>query len=160
MHRLLSDIEPASLALGSVILLVAALLGYREWLDRIGRPSNLTPEDSDHFRRRDQRRSSGLSILCVLALGVVVGSRTPIRIGLRANPWFLGIWLSVFCLILVLLALALVDWFDLRRFGQRKKSAIGREHLSIIQDQLERWEREREGSAEEGIPERNGGEPR
>ena len=146
MNRLFSDIEPASLALATLILLVAALLGYREWLDRLGRPSSIDPEDHDHLRRRDRRRSLGLSILCLLALGILVGSRLPIRLGLRANPWFLGVWLGIFVLILGLLALALVDWVDLRRYAQRKKTAIRRDHLTIIQAQIDQWqERERGG---------------
>lgn len=142
MHRFLSDIELASLALASVVLLVAGLLGYREWLDRLARSSSLAAEDRDHYQRRDRRRSVGLSILCFLALGVVVGSRVPIRQGIHANPWFLGIWLVIFGLIFVLLGLALVDWLDLKRYARQKKSAIGREHLTIIQAQIDRWKDE------------------
>ena len=139
VNRFMSDIEPASLALGVVILVVAALLGSSEWLDRLGRPTVLADDDRVHLQRRDRRRSFGLSILCVLALGIVIGSRLPIRNGPRANPWFLGIWLGVFCLILLLLGLALVDWVDLRRYAQRKKSAMGREHLLSLQSEIERW---------------------
>ena len=145
MNRLLSDIEPASLTLGVVIFAVAALLGSREWLDRVGRPSDLADDDRDHLRSRDRRRSVGVSILCVLALGIVVGSRLPIRVGPRANPWFLGVWLGIFGLILFLLGLTLVDWFDLRRYAERKKSAMGREHLSKLQAEIERWKQHERG---------------
>ena len=145
MNRMLSDIEPASLALGGIILAVAALLGSREWLDRLGRATDLPEEDRNHLHRRDRRRSVGLSILCFLALGIVVGSRLPIRVGPRANPWFLGIWLGIFGLILVLLSLALVDWVDLRRYAQRKKSVMGREHLSNLQVEIKRWKQQERG---------------
>ena len=139
MIRVFSEIEPASLALALMILGVAVLLGYREWLDRQSRPADLAEDDLAHFQRRDRRRSWGLSILCILALGIVVGSRTPVRSGLHANPWFLGIWLSIFGLIFALLLLALLDWVDLRRYARRKKLAIGREHLPDLQAQIDRW---------------------
>ena len=148
MNRIFTDLEPASLILAAVILIVAALLGYREWLDREARFPDLSAEDISHFQRRDRRRSLGLSILCILALGIVVGSRTPIRVGLHTNPWFLGIWLAIFGLIFVLLGLAFIDWVELRRFAQRKKTAIGREHHSSIQTQIDRW---KEQAAEDEI---------
>ena len=142
MNRSIADIEAASLGLSFIVLVVAGLLGYRERLDRLGRTPSLNPEDFHHFRKRDRRRSLGLSILCLLALGIVVVSRTPIRVGLHANPWFLIIWLAIFGLISFLLCLALVDWFDLRRYAHRKKAAMGREHLTLIQDGIDRWKRE------------------
>ena len=148
MNRFLSDIELASLGLALVVFLISALLGYREWLDRQGRPTELGSIDRAHFARRDRRRSLGLSILCLLALGIVVGSRTPLRVGFAPNPFFLGIWLAIFGLILALLALALVDWFDLRRYALRKKQAIGREHLAIIRGEIDDWRnRESQGDA-------------
>lgn len=150
MDRFLHEIEPASLALAGVILLVAALLGYREWVDRRGRSPRPSPEDRDHFRRRDRRRSVGLSILSLLALGVVVGSRTPIRADGRPNPVFLGLWLLVFALIAALLTLALVDWYDLRRYARQKKAAIGREQLSILQAEIEQWKGRGEVPREQG----------
>ena len=148
MNRLTSDIEPASIALAAVVLLVAALLGYRERHDRRGRPDEQTGDDRDHFARRDRRRSWGLSILCLLALGVLVGSRTPPRLGIGPNPWFLAIWFGIFALIISLLALALVDWFDLRTYARRKKSAIGREQLAILQTELDQWKTRADGRAD------------
>ncbi len=138
----MSDIELASLALASLVLAVAALLGYREWLDRQARPPQLAPEDVEHFGRRDRRRSLGLSILCLLALGVVVGSRTPIRVAMQPNPFFLALWLGIFGLILTLLSLAMVDWLDLRRYARRKKQAIGREQRAILHE-IDHWRNRR-----------------
>ena len=140
MNRFMSDIEPASLALAAVILVVAALLGYGEWVDRRRRPAELTADDHAHFARRDRRRSTGLSILSLLALGVVVGSRTSPRVGVQPNPSFLAIWLLIFALIMGLLSLALVDWFDLRSYARRKKNAIGREHLARLRREIDRFQ--------------------
>ncbi len=138
----MSDIELASLALASLVLAVAALLGYREWLDRRARSPQLAPEDLEHFAGRDHRRSLGLTILCLLALGIVVGSRTPIRVAMQPNPFFLALWLGIFFLILTLLSLAMVDWLDLRRYARRKKQAIGREQRAILH-QIDHWKNRR-----------------
>lgn len=150
MNRFLSDIEVASLALASVVLLVAGLLGLREWADRRGRPSSLSAEDVGHFARRDRRRSLGLSILCLLALGIVIGSRVPPRVGFQPNSLFLAIWLGIFVLIMSLLSLALVDWYDLRRYARQKKLAIGREQLAILQSEIDHWKDQSSGSGEAG----------
>lgn len=161
MNRFLSDIEPASLALASVVLLVAALLGYREWLDRQARPAEMPLEDVAHFHQRDRRRSTGLSVLCILALGIVIGSRTPIRVGMQPNPLFLAVWLIIFGLILMLLSLSMVDWLDLRRFARRKKKAIGREQLALLQSEIDHWksqlarEEREEGAATDDDADRN-----
>jgi len=145
MNRFLSDIELASLGLALLLFLVTALLGCREWFDRQSRPRQLAPEDQEHFVRRDRRRSTGLSILCLLALGIVIGSRTPTRVGLQPNAVFLGIWLAIFGLIMVLLMLALIDWHDLRRYARHKKKAIGRERMTILH-QIDSWKsRESDG---------------
>ena len=113
------EIATASLVLSSLILLVAGLLGWREWSDRRARDPDLSPEDYAHFAGQDARRSLGIVVLVLLAAGVAVGSRTPHRVGNQANPQFAGIWLAVFVLIFVLLSLALLDWLALRVFAHR-----------------------------------------
>ena len=156
MKQLMSDMELASLALAGLVLLVAVLLGYREWRDRQRRPWDLADEDLDHFQRRDRRRSAGLSVLCILAVGIVVGSRTPPRIGPQPNSAFLLIWLGIFALISLLLMLAMLDWVDLRRYAQHKKKAIGREHLAIIQADIDQWKaKQGEGGEAPDIVESN-----
>src|SRR4051812_19723769 len=108
------DITSASLVLSSVVLIVAALLGWREWADRRVRDPDPSAEDRVHFATQDARRSTGIVILVLLAVGVAIGSRTPIRVDQRANPLFVGIWLGVFVLIFVILLLAMFDWIALR----------------------------------------------
>jgi len=132
------DIAVASLALASFILLVVGLLGWREWSDRRGRPDDLGAEDAGHFADQDRRRYLGLIILCLLAIGVVVGSGMPARLGNRANPPFVAIWLAVFALISILLTLALSDWIALRRYARRQRREIHRERLEILQDEARR----------------------
>lgn len=148
MDRLLSDIELASLALAVLVFAVTLGLGYREVLERRGRPEAMTADDFHHYRRRDRRRSVGLSVLCVLALGIVVGSRTPPLIGGRPNPTFLAIWLVIFALIFALLTLSLVDWVALARYGKRKRAAMSRESLLRLREELE--PHRNEGDAPDG----------
>lgn len=140
MERFLSEVEPASIALATVILGVAGLLGHREWLDRRARSPEQSHDDRDHLGRRDRRRSLGLSILCILAPGIVIGSRIPSRVGRAPNLLFLEVWLGIFALIMGLVSLALVDWFDLRRYARQKRSAIGREQITLLHNELSRHE--------------------
>jgi membrane protein implicated in regulation of membrane protease activity len=129
------EIAPASLILSSIVLLVAALLAWREWNDRRVRDPDLSPEDYAHFAGQDARRSIGIVVLVLLAAGVAIGSRIPPRLGNQANPQFVGIWLGVFVLIFVLLSLAMLDWTALRRYARRQRGQFLRERLEILREQ-------------------------
>jgi UDP-N-acetylmuramyl pentapeptide phosphotransferase/UDP-N-acetylglucosamine-1-phosphate transferase len=134
----MSDIATASLVLSSFVLLVAVLLGWREWVDRRDRALELSPEDSRHFGHQDKRRTLGIFVLVALAVGLVVGSRIPHKLGNQTNPEFLGIWFGVFLLISLLLFLAMIDWFALRIFARRHRSQILRERIEILKEEARR----------------------
>jgi hypothetical protein len=142
----MSDMATASLVLSTFVLLVAALLGWREWRDRRDRADDLSPEDARHFAYQDTRRLLGIAVMVLLAVGLVVGSRVPTRMGNRTNPQFLGIWLGVFLLIFVLLALAMVDWVALRLFARRHRDEMHRERVEILREE----KRRREAMQDEG----------
>ena len=134
----MSNITTASLVLSSFILLVAGLLGWREWVDRRDRAVELSPQDARHFGHQDRRRVLGLVVLVALAVGLVVGSRAPHKLGNQTNPQFLGIWFGVFLLISLLLVLAMVDWLALRVFARRHRSQILRERSEILKEEARR----------------------
>ena len=131
----MSDIATASLVLSSSILLVAGLLGWREWSDRRDRAIDLSLEDARHFGHQDTRRSMGLAVMALLSVGLVVGSRIPHRIGNKTNPQFIGIWLGIFLLIFLLLALAMIDWIALRIFARRHRDQMLRERIEILKEE-------------------------
>jgi hypothetical protein len=134
----MSDIATASLVLSSFVLLVAALLAWREWVDRRDRALELSPEDARHFGHQDRRRTLGILVLVALAVGLVVGSRIPHKLGNQTNPEFLGIWFGVFLLISLLLFLAMIDWLALRIFARRHRSQILRERIEILKEEARR----------------------
>ena len=140
----MSDITTASLVLSSFILLVAALLAWREWVDRRDRALELSPEDARHFGHQDTRRSLGLVVMVLLAVGLIVGSRVPHKLGNQTNSQFLAIWLAIFLLISLLLFLAMVDWLALRIFARRHRGQILRERIEILKEEARR--RNRQGS--------------
>ncbi len=82
-------------------------------------------------------------ILILLAVGLVVGSRLPVRAGGRANIDFFLVWLGVFGLILALLRLALADWVALRRFAGRHRKEIFRERIDLLRRDLQDRDRNR-----------------
>jgi hypothetical protein len=118
--------------MSSFVVVVAGLLGWKEWHDRRARDSDLSPEDSRHFGHQDLRRAIGIVVMGLLAVGLFVGSRIPPRIANKTNTQFLGIWLGVFLLILFLLGLALIDWFALRIFARRHRDQILRERIELL----------------------------
>lgn len=128
----MADMETASLVLALMVLLVAALLAWKEWSDRLERNPDLSPEDARHFGHQDLRRALGLGVMVVLAIGLVVGSRLPYKVGNKSNPQFLGVWLGVFLLILFLLMLAMVDWLAIRVFARRHRNQILRERIELL----------------------------
>ena len=130
----MSDITTASLVLSFLVIVAAGLLGWREWIDRRDRDKDLSPEDLRHFGHQNSRRMLGLLVLIALALGLIVGSRIPSRIGNQANPPFLGIWMGIFLLIFLLLTLAMIDWIALRLFARRHRNEILRERIEILKE--------------------------
>ena len=141
----MTDIATASLVLSTVVVVVAGLLGWREWADRRDRSEELSDADARHFGHQDRRRLLGIVVLVFLAVGLVIGSRVAPKLANRANPQFLGIWLGVFLLILFLLSLALIDWIALRLFARRHRDEILRERLEILQEEKRRKADAREG---------------
>jgi hypothetical protein len=134
----MSEITTASVVLSSSVVLAAALLGWREWSDRRDRAVDLSQEDARHFGYQDTRRTLGIVVMLMLAIGLVVGSRVPHKVGNQTNPQFLGIWLGVFLLILLLLSLAMIDWIALRHFARRHRNEILRERIEILKEESRR----------------------
>ena len=94
------------------------------------------PEDVLHFRLQDLRRTIVAAIMAVLATGIFVGSRMETRVGGRPNLLFVEIWIGIFCLILVLLVLAMIDWLATRRYAIRHRSAMIQEGIEILKEGL------------------------
>jgi hypothetical protein len=125
-----------SLILAGTVLLIAAVLAWREHRDRRRRDPDLVAEDARHFRLQDLRRMFGVAIMALLAVGLVYGSRLDPKAGGRTNPAFVATWLILFVLIFGLLALALIDWIALRLYAGRARRAIARERVEILRDEL------------------------
>ncbi len=142
----MSDIGVASVVLAAFVLVVAALLTWRESAERRSRTDDLSPDDGDHFARQDRRRDFGICVLGTLAAGLVIGSRLEPRagpgvvgvVGVGINPEFVTIWLGVVILLFLLIALAFRDWVALRRYAFRHRKEILRERIEILQDEIRR----------------------
>jgi hypothetical protein len=143
--------EPASVLLAAVVLLFAAGLVWKERSDRSNRNPDLSPEDDTHFARQDTRRTLGIVVMGLLALGLVVGSRVEPRLANKANPAFLAIWLGVALLIFSLLGLAMVDWVSLRLYARRQRRVLARQRDELIREEYRRRrEAGRDGNGHSG----------
>ncbi len=139
-----------SLVLSMASAAIAAILGLSVWWDRRTRKPGLFVNDHRHFVLQDIRRTVGIVCLALLSPGLYFGSRVPVFVGepgppgqpapahpvLHPNRVFLGIWLAVFVLLAILLALALVDWIATRRYARRQRNAMSLERLDLLREGL------------------------
>ena len=170
----------SSLALASAIALCAFLLGLRLWWERRTREEDLAAPDQNHFMLQDLRRAVGIGLMALLAIGVYYGSRLPtveiepmnpgdgrsvdsavgdvILPALEVHPdrRFLAVWLAVFAGIVMLLVLAMIDWFSTCRYARRHRDAMSQARLDILRETFSRHESDRNGSAEDPRPEPSG----
>lgn len=134
----LSAIALYGLVLAGGVLAVAFLLVGRQWAEHRQAASVESDEDVAHFRRQSLRRSTVSGIMVVLALLILIGTRTPHRLADRPNPVFLLTWLVAFALVILLLVLAGADWLATRNYALRQRRAIVREGIEILREELER----------------------
>ena len=137
-----------SLALAVAVGLVATLLGLRLWWERADRDRHLPADDRNHFILQDLRRAVGIALMAFVAFGVYVGSRLPSRIvrpvaaqgasAMEAHPnrRFLALWMGVFAAVVILLALAMIDWLSTRRYARRHRREMDRERFEILRETL------------------------
>jgi hypothetical protein len=57
------------------------------------------------------------------------------------------VWLVVLSLIILMLILALVDWYATRAYGRRRRKALFREQIEELREELHRRAAERKESA-------------
>jgi len=149
------SVTTASLALATGIFAVAVSLLFWLRYEREQRDENLSEADLDHFSRQDRRRNIGLAILLILAQGIAVSPQIDRRVAGRPNLLFLLVWLAIFLLILLLLALAFVDLIATRVYAKRHREEIlrARNDLLIEIEQIareDRIKREAENPASNG----------
>ena len=128
--------EPASLVVAGLVLVSGLFLGWRQWREYQTRPKDLSQLDENHFGRQDIRRMLGTIVLLFIALGIVLGGRMPAKWGGQANLKFVQLWAGVAFLIVVLLILAMLDWFSTRLYARRHRQRLTNEGLSIVEAEL------------------------
>ena len=72
----------------------------------------------------------------ILSAAILIGSRMPPRLTNRPNLYFVAVWLVVFVLVFLLVAIAMIDWFSTRIYARRHRTAIVREAIEILRDEL------------------------
>ena len=97
--------------------MIAIFLGLRQWYESRAREPILSDLDRGYFFRQDLRRGLGVGIMLILALGIWIGARIEPRVAGKANLAFVQVWFVVIVLILILLAVALLDWLDTRLYA-------------------------------------------
>ena len=127
-----------ALAVGAVALL---FVGWN-WAEHRQPIPLVADDDVAYFYRQKFRRHVVAGIMMVLAALIFVGSRTDHRLHGRPNVVFVVVWMAVFGLVLLLLVLASVDWLATRRFARRTRSAIVREGMELLKEEMRQRARE------------------
>jgi hypothetical protein len=138
-----------ALVVASGVIIVAVVLGARQWRSRQGRTNDLSAVDARHFRRQDVRRLMNSAIMVVIAIGLVAGTRLNPLHGQLERRAFLLVWLAVTILLCVLLILALVDWVATRSYATRQRRALLGELSTSLATELRRLRARHDGHGDE-----------
>ena len=130
------DLGSDSLLISCGLVLIAAFLGLRQWYESRAREADLADDDRVYFRRQDRRRALGVAIILVLAAGLSLGSRMPLKLQGQANIAFVEVWAGVIALIVVLMILAMIDLLATRRYAQRQRRSMAQERIRLIRDAI------------------------
>jgi hypothetical protein len=156
-----------------LVVVLLALAGFFAWqqglaLRGLRRAPDLSPEDRRYTRNQAWRRlvCSGLMVLLAVMLGVWLfylgkplgelaalsdaarDRGQPMQLDpeqKRSATLYLYYWLFALMLLLALISLAAVDFFAIRRYGQRHYRQIQADRRAMIEQELVRLRSQRNG---------------
>jgi hypothetical protein len=137
------DLDRAGLVPGLVLALGVALLALlfaaRQLRDRARRDDGpaLDPFDRAYFRAQDRRRLSSSGLMLLMAAAMVAGLAINPRADRVAAQRFVALWAGVLGGVLVLLVLAMIDWWALRVFAHRHREALVEEARQLAEARRE-----------------------
>jgi hypothetical protein len=121
------------------LVLIALFLGLRQWFERRAREADLSSADRRHFRSQDLRRSLGIALMLVLAVGLGFGSRVEPKINGQTNPAFVEVWVFVLVLVVGLLVLAMLDCLATFSYARRHRRSMTEERIRMLEDVLSQF---------------------
>ena len=146
----MTSTELYGLVLAVGVFAVAVALAGWHWVE-LRKPAPIGSEaDALHFARQNARRCAVAGIKMVLVPLLFVGSRTGHRLNGRPNAVFIAVWLVVFTLVTALLILAGIDWLATRQFARRTRSAIVREGMELLGEEMKARARQASKKREDG----------
>ena len=126
------DLTSSGVLMSTGITFIAIFLGLRQWYESRARDPSLSDFDRGYFARQDLRRGLGVAIMLILALGIWIGARIEPRVDGKANLVFVQAWFVISVLILILLAVALLDWLETRLYARRLRRSLARERAELL----------------------------
>jgi hypothetical protein len=152
----------ASIALAALMLAIAIYITMRQrqTLAHLRRDSGLSLEDRRYLHRRAVMRLVSAAFLCILAFlvvgGVVLeGNLTDLHPEEPVVPppesakdslrLLAAYWMGTVLVLMVVMVLAVFDWFATARYGARQRRQLLEESREALAAEVERIRRDRHG---------------
>jgi len=148
------DLASTSLMMSLGITLIAAFLGLRQWYEKQAREPDLADADRRYFSHQDVRRGAGVAVMLLVAAGLSIGARIEPRVNGTLNLAYLGVWLGVLGLLVVMITLAGIDWLATRQYARRHRRSIAEERIRLLLEIGRSTESGEQGTEDSGEVER------
>lgn len=113
-----------TLVLAGTLLGLAGFFGVRQWLEVRARPPDLDDADRTYHRGKDIRRFLGSALMTVMAALMIAATRINPRASLALGRLWGWLWIAILALVVVMLAIAFLDWRANTRYAVRHRRAL------------------------------------
>lgn len=126
-----------SLVLSGLVLTAAGFLAVRQWLDTRDREGDGEEADSEaddrYHARQDVRRRRGIILMGLIGLTASTGYWINPAAGRDQARMVVVAWVIIGFLLLVLVALAGLDWLHLVAYARRHRRQLAEERQALLE---------------------------
>lgn len=129
--------SPLGLAIGASVALLSVIFSFLQVREKEKRDEDLSDEDAAHFFYQDRRRWQVAGLLMAVGVLMTLGSSFAPWDRESGRAWGL-IWLAVSALVMIVLGLAIRDWFSVRSYAGRLRREFLAERLEALRQERNR----------------------
>ena len=126
------------LILGAFLIALSTYFAVRQWKERRDRDEDISDDDRRYFDGKDRRRFANSAVMALIAVGIMVLGWTDPRRPRPVKLAFAGVLVGVSLLVLVLIILAVIDWFATAAYAARHRKKLAEERLAVLEEEVKR----------------------